>query len=77
MIPSQACRLAHEIRGHGFICHIDVGNLGSCSVRILAMRLITPERRVLEEIGERHGCELHLISEDGLTYFAKREAKHG
>jgi hypothetical protein len=77
MIRSQAYRLADALHDSGFSCALTIGKEGVSSVRVLAMRLITPERRVLEEIGERHGCELHLISEDGLVYFAKREAKHG
>jgi hypothetical protein len=76
MTQSKAYDLAAAVADAGFSCTVTIGKEGECTVRVLAVRLISAEILVLGEVGERHGCDMHLINGDGLTYFAKRETSH-
>lgn len=67
--------LADSLTESGFSCQVTIGKDQACTVRVLALRVVHQELLNLVAIGDRHGCELHLIEGDALTYFTKRETR--
>lgn len=74
MTRNTAYALADSLYDSGFSAAVTIGK-DSCSVRVLALRVVHQELLRLLAIGDQHHCELHLIGGDALTYFTKREPK--
>lgn len=77
MIREKAFKLAGEVADSGFSCAVHITALRKsdqheyCSVTVKALRLDGPQIQALGAIGETHGCDLNLITGDGLTFFEK------